>query len=1069
MSDAPDSPRGVGRLTAYFIHSQLTILIIVALAVFGLMAMVLTPKEENPQIVVPAADVLVQYPGAQAATVEKTLITPLEAKLRELPGVEHLYSQSQAGGGAITVQYFVGESWEDSLFKLQNHLFNHPELFPPGSSYQVQPVIVDDVPIVTLTLTGATYSDNQLRRVGERLLERLRQIPQTSALTLSGGHPRAIRVDLDPDRLTSYGLAPGGIPARIAAENLSLPVGDFPLGTQRLWLEGGQRLTSAADVAAIALGPDVYLGDVADVQDDFIERTTLTRIHFRQDEPIADPYPDQGRRPTGAWTTQPAVTLGIAKKPGSNAVSVARHIFAEVDRLKAELPPGIEIAVTRNDGRTAAQAVNNLYTSLAQSIGIVVLLLVFFLGLREAGIVAFVIPLTLAGTLGVGWLAGQSINRITLFALILALGTLVDDAIAVTENVHRRFALRPGMTWSEKSQETVAAVSELGTPIILSTITVILAFLPMRFVTGMMGPYMAPIPFNLPAAMLISTTLALTVTPWLARRLIQVHSHGEAPAVLEETAVYQGYRRIMQPFLDSGSRRRWLSLLIAGLLAASFVLPLTQVVKFRMLPKANKDTFLVQVDMPLGTRLAATDGAVQELEQVLQGDPEIVSFETYVGLGSPIDFNGLLRGGSGRRGEDVADIRVHLSPPRVRRRDSEQIVMNLRPQLQSVAIKYNAILKLVEDPPGPPVRATMLAEVYGPDYEQLRLLAKQVRQVFSQTAGVVDVDDAVKNAQPQLTLQVNQERANRVGISTADVAQTLQLVLSGSPASILQIPGELTPVPIQVRFAESARQGIEDLTRIHLPTSEGSLVPLTEVVNWQTTVADQPIFHKDQRPVVYVMGEMAGRSSVYAVMDQLFHFWRHPLPQGYHVEWDGEWRLTLDVFRDLGLAMVVAVLLIYLILVGQFRSFKIPLIILGSIPLALIGILVGFSLNGVYFSATAMIGVIALAGIVVRNAIVLLEFIEEQRTAGVSVEQAILQAGAVRFRPILLTSVTTMLGTVPILSDPVWSGLAWTLLSGMLTSAALTLVVIPLWYYGDQAGKLTVLSSPQLSEGIAEF
>lgn len=1049
MHEIPGSPRGVGRLTAYFINSQLTILLIVAVAVLGLLAIVMTPKEENPQIVVPAADVLVRYPGAEAEVVEKTVITPLEAKLRELTGIEHLYSRSQAGGGVITVQYFVGENWEDSLFKLQNHLFNHPELLPPGATYQVQPVIVDDVPIVTLTLTGAGYSDNQLRRVGERLLERLRQIPETGNLTLIGGHPRAIRVDLDPDRLASYGLSPDLIPAQIAAENLSLPVGDFALGPQRLWLEGGQRLRSAEDVAGIPLGGEVYLRDVAEVRDDFLERTSFTRIHFRQDEPISNPYPDPRRHPQGAWVSQPAVTLGIAKKPGTNAVTVARRIFAQVEQIRGELPPGIEIAVTRNDGRTAAQAVNNLYTSLWQAIGIVVVLLVFFLGVREAGIVAFVIPLTLAGTLGVGWLVGQSINRITLFALILALGTLVDDAIAVTENIHRRFELHPGMTWTEKTQETIAAVAELGTPVILSTITVILAFLPMRFVTGMMGPYMAPIPFNLPVAMIISTTLALTVTPWLAVRLIRLRPHSQTPP-LEATPVYRWYHRLMQPFLDSGSRRRGLSLLIAGLLAASFLLPLTQVVKFRMLPKANKDTFLVQLDMPLGTPLSLTDQAVQTMEQVLQQDPEVVSFETYVGLGSPIDFNGLLRGGSGRRGEEIADLRVHLSPPGSRRLDSEQIVMRLRPALQQVATSYNAVVKLVEDPPGPPVRATVLGELYGPDYGQLRQLAKQVQQVFRETAGVVDVDDVVKNAQPQLTLQVNRERANRVGITPAAIAQTLQLALQGSPVSIMQMPGELNPVPIQVRFAASARQGVEDLSRIHLRSASGSLVPLLEVVDWRATVADQPIFHKDQRPVVYVMGEMAGRSSVYAVLDQLGYFWRHPLPKGYHLEWDGEWRLTLDVFRDLGVAMLVAVLLIYFILVGQFRSFKIPLIILGSIPLALIGILLGFSVNGVFFSATAMIGVIALAGIVVRNAIVLLEFIAEQRAAGVSLEAAIIQAGAVRFRPILLTSVTTMLGTLPILSDPVWSGLAWTLLCGMLTSAALTLVVIPLWYYGDQ-------------------
>ncbi len=1063
MSSSQDPQRGVGRITAYFINSQITLLIIAAIVVFGLMAALLTPKEENPQIVVPVADVVLQYPGASADVVEKTLVTPVEAKLRELTGIEHIYSVAQASGGLITVQYRVGADWEDSLFKLQNHLFSHPEIFPPGSSYQVSPIIVDDVAIVTLTLTGAGYSDNQLRRVGERLLEDLRRIPNTANLTISGGQPRAIRVDLDPDRLASYRVSPGQIIQRIEAENVNLPVGELTLGSQRLRVEGGHRLSSASEVATIQLSPDVYLQDVAEVQDDFAERISLTHIHFREDAPITDPDPNPRQQAQGNWIDQPAITIGIAKKAGTNAVTVAEQIFRRLETLKPQLPPGIEVAVTRNDGRTAAKAVGNLYTSLAQAIAIVVVLLLLFLGWREAGIVAFVIPLTLAGTLGVGWIAGQTINRITLFALILALGTLVDDAIAVTENVHRRFELRPRLSFSQKTEEAVAAVAELGTPIILSTITVILAFVPMRFVTGMMGPYMAPIPFNLPTAMLISTSLALMVTPFLALRWIQVKPQ-EQDRVLETTRVYRFYRWVMQPFLQSGSRRRLLSWGIVGLLLASFGLPLMQVVQFRMLPKADKDTFLVQLDMPLGTELQATDQVVQELAQVLMTDPEVVSFETYVGVASPIDFNSLLRGGSGRGGEDVADIRLHLSQPEARTVESEEIVLRLRPVLQAVAEGHNGILKLVEDPPGPPVRSTLLAEVYGPDYEQVRQQAKAVRQVFADTKGVVDIDDSVKNELPQLTLTVDRERINRTGLTTADVTQTLNLALSGSTASILQLPGELSPVGIVVRYADQARQGIADLSRIQLPAPSGSLVPLTEVVHLTQTVADQPISHKDQRPVAYVMGEMADRSSVYAVLDQLMYFWQNPLPPGYWIQWDGEWKLTLDVFRDLGLAMAVAVLLIYVILVGQFRSFKIPLIILGSIPLALIGILVGFSLNGVYFSATAMIGVIALAGIVVRNAIVLLEFIGEQRAMGIPLETAILAAGAVRFRPILLTSITTMLGTLPILSDPVWSGLAWTLLSGMITSSALTLVVIPLWYYGDQ--REFVSQDPRLSEVV---
>ncbi|MEB3338778.1 MAG: efflux RND transporter permease subunit [Leptolyngbyaceae bacterium] len=1067
-TENPPSHSLIGRITAYFINSQLTLLVIAALVIFGLGAVILTPKEENPQIVVPAAEVYLPYPGVPAAVVEKTLTTPIEAKLRELPGIEHIYSASQDSSAKITVQFYVGQNWEDSLFKLQNHLYSYQDLLPPGARYLVKPVIIDDVPIVTLTVTGKNYSDNQLRRIGERLLEDLRSIPNTANLTMTGGQPRAIRVDLDPDKLASYKLSPAQISQRLQGENVRLPAGDVSVGATRLFIDGGNLFQSATDVGEVIVGfgqgstSPIYLRDVARVVDDFGDRTTHSRIHYRQDWDASIPYPDPNARPTGEFVAQPAITIGIAKQKGTNAVTVAQQIFRRVDELKPQLPPGIAIAVTRNDGQTAARAVGDLYQSLGIAILTVVGLLVIFLGWRESTIVAFVIPLTLAGTLAVGWISGQTINRITLFALILALGTLVDDAIAVTENIHRYFEEKPGMSWREKTQAAIGAVNELGTPVILSTITVILAFVPMAFVTGMMGPYMAPIPFNVPVAMIVSTTLPLTVTPFQALRLIKINRRhpssqeldGDASSTaIENTRIYRGYRRVMAPLLDSASRRRFVLFGITGLLLASFLLPLTQTVKFRMLPKANKDTFLVQLDAPLGTELATTDRMVQDLEAVLRQDPEVTHFETYVGLGAPIDFNGMLRGATDRIGEHFADIRVHLTNKNARSIQSEGIVFRLRPHLTKIAQKHNAIVKLVEDPPGPPVRSTLLAELYGPDYPTLRQLTKQVRQVFAETDEVVDIDDSVKNQMPQMRLVVDREKVNRAGLTTQDIAQTVNMAIAGSQVSTLQVPGELAPVAVQVRFADANRQSIDDLTRIQLPTAKGDLVPLTELVTFKPTTVDQPILHKDQRPVTYVMGEMGDRSSVYAVLEQLVYFFRNPLPKGYWIQWDGEWKLTLDVFRDLGLAMLVAVLLIYLILVGQFRSFKVPLIILGSIPLALIGILLAFAVNGVYFSATAMIGVIALAGIVVRNAIVLLEFVGDKLKEGSALKQAILEAGAVRFRPILLTSVTTMLGTLSILNDPVWSGLAWALLGGMLTSSVLTLFVIPLMYYGDRVSQ----------------
>lgn len=1066
MSETPAAPRKrnlVGQITAYFIDSQVTLLLIAALILFGLAAAFFTPKEENPQIVVPGADVYLEYPGAPAEVVEETVTLPVEAKIRELTGVEYVYSVSENSRAKVTVQFFVGEDWEDSLFKLQNHLYNWQDILPRGVSYLVKPLIIDDVPIVTLTVTGDDYSDNELRRVGERLLEDLRAIPNTGNLTITGGQPRAIRVDLDPNKLASYRLSPAAIAQRLQAENVQLPAGDVSVGSDRLFIEGGSLFESAEDIRDVIVGytgenngTPIYLRDVATVRDDYGERTTYSRIRYRQDWDFNDPYPDQKLHPEEDFVNQSAVTIGIAKKQGTNAVTVAKEIFQRVDELRSELPPGIEIAVSRNDGRTAARAVGDLYTSLFQAIGVVVLLLVVFLGWREASIVAFVIPLTLGGTLLVGWIAGQTINRITLFALILALGTLVDDAIAATENIHRRLEMRPGMTFPEKREEAIEALNELGGPIILSTITVILAFIPMRFVTGMMGPYMGPMPFNLPVAMTISTTLALTVTPYLGLRLIKIKPHkpGEENLDVTDTKIYKWYRKVMEPLLDSATRRRFVIFVIVGMLLATFILPLTQAVKFRMLPKADKDRFLVQLDMPLGTELVETDRVVREMEEVLIQDPEVVQFESYSGVGAPVDFNGLLRGNTDREGEHYADIRVHLTNNNARKIDSEGIVFRLRPKLAEIAAENNAVVKLVEDPPGPPVRSTMLAEIYGPDYDKLRDLAKEVRLVFAETKEVVDIDDSAKNPMPQMKLSVDRAKVNQAGLTTEEIAQTLNMALSGAEVSTLQVPGELSPVAIEVRFAYPDRQSVDDLTRIQIPTQSGNLVPLTELVLFEPTIVDLPIFHKDQKQVAYVMGEMGDRSSVYAVIDQLIYFFRNPLPEGYYIKWDGEWKLTLDVFRDLGLAMLVAVMLIYFILVGQFRSFKVPMIILGSIPLALIGILIGFSLNGVYFSATAMIGVIALAGIVVRNAIVLLEFVGDRMKEGAILKDAILEGGAVRFRPILLTSVTTMLGTLSILSDPVWSGLAWTLLCGMLTSSALTLFVIPLMYYGDRSRKL---------------
>lgn len=1055
----PQPQRGIiGRITDYFIRSQVTLLIVVTLVVFGISAALFTPKEKDPQIEAPAANIVFTYPGAAAAVVEDTVTEPMETKLREIPGVDNIFSVSRAGRARITVNFFVGENFENSLFELQNKVFNWQDSLPSGVDYTVKPIIVDNVPIVTLTVMGEDYSDNELRRVGEHLLQELRQVPNTGNLTITGGQPRTIQVDLNPNRLASYNLSPPRIAQRLQEENQRFHSQDVSVGSDRIFIEAGNLFQTATDVGDTLVGQGrdnqpIYLRDVATIRDAYGDRTTYSRIHYRQDWPVSAPYPDLDLRPQQDFVEKPAMTIGIAKKEGTNAVTVARAIFERADQLKQELPPGIELAVSRNTGRTAAMAVNSLYRSLAQSVAIVTVLLLLFLGGRDALIVALAIPLTLGGTLLVGWIAGQTINRVTLFALILSLGILVDDGVAVTENIHRHLQERPQASFRDKITAAVDAVDELGGAILLSTLTIVLAIVPMAFVSGLMGPYMRPIPFNLPVAMVISTTLAITVVPYLGVRLIQVESQGDSDASEAEngapqTRLYRFYRWLMQPLLDHKSRRRILIGLVFGLLLATLTLPLVKAVRFRMLPKIDEERFLVQLDMPLGTELVRTEQVTRQLEAAIRQDPQVVQFETYVGTAAPIDFNGLFRGYNLRSGEHLADIRAHLRDDSARGPSSEDIVFRLRPQLTQIARRHNARIAVIEVPPGPPVRSVMRAEVYGPDYERIRRIAQQVRSQFSQTAGVVDVDDSVKNQIPQMRLVVDPQRANQVNLTTRTIAESIRMAVSGADVTTLQVPGELTPVAINARFTAASRSSIEDLAAIQLPTPDGGLVPLSELVTFETSAFDQPIFHKDQRPVAYVSGEMGDRSPVYATLDQIFHFRENPLPEGYRVAWQGEWNLTLEVFRDLGLAMLVAVLLIYLLLVAWFRSFKTPVIILGAIPLALIGILIGFSLNGVYFSATAMIGVIALAGIVVRNAIVLLEFIRQKLDQGEQLKPAIIEAGAVRFRPIMLTSVTTMLGTLTILTDPVWSGLAWTLLTGMLTSSALTLVIIPLVYYG---------------------
>ncbi len=1035
-----------GKITEYFINSQLTVLLMAATAIIGLFALWFTPREENPQITVPAANVMVQLPGASAKEVEELVSKRLEAKLWEIPGVEDVYSVSMNSLSIVTVKFLVGQDKERSFVKLYDKLMSNMDFAPPGASQPlVKPIDVDDVPIVAVTLSGApgtNYDDAQLRLVADHVLDELRKVPGVGNSLVIGGRSRQVRVTLDPQRIAGYGLSPLQISQSISMSNANLLSGDLEQGSKKLALETGGFFQSANDVknavVGIANGKPVYLGDVAEVTDGFEESVRLTRIAFNEQH-------EKGAVTNKAGgAEQPAVTVALAKRQKLNAVKIADQILAKVEELKkTQIPSGITVTVTRNDGKTANDAVNELVFHLVVSIAVVILLLFVTLGWREAAIVALAIPLTLFITLGIGMVAGQTINRITLFALILSLGLLVDDAIVVVENIHRHYKLQQ----HSRLQGAILAVNEIGMPTILATLTVVLAFIPMAFVTGMMGPYMMPIPFNVPVAMVTSLFVAFIVTPWASYRLMKAEQHDGNPPSLEETPIYRIYKKVLGPLLANAGKRRLFLAAIAVVFLVTMSFPLLQWVKFRMLPKANKNTFLVSIDMPAGTVMETTDRVARAVGDRLLRIPEVKDYETFVGTGSVMDFNGLLRGGSFREASHFADLRVNLVDKEERKTASEKLVLKIRPDIDRLAKEYGANIKLVEDPPGPPVRATVVAEIYGPDVAKQREIAREIRALFAKTDQVVDIDDSVKEKQDKYQLIVDKEKAALAGVSTEQIVHTLRLSVAGMAVSTLHRPDDKNPVSIMLRLPKGQRTGIADMDRIYLMSQQGSQVPLSSLIRIVPSEMDKAIYHKNLEPVTYVYGEMGARSQVYAVIDMMKHLRKHPLPEGYRVKWDGEMKLTLDVFRDLGAAMGVALIAIYLLLVGRFRSFTIPLIIMASIPLSMIGIMPGFAMTGVYFSATSMIGVIALAGIVVRNSIVLLEFILDKKHEGMPLEQALIEAGAIRTRPIVLTAAAAILGSAVIVNDPVWSGLALALIFGMLASTVLTLIVIPVFYY----------------------
>jgi len=1012
-----------GRIAAHFLTSKLTPAIVLAICAWGLIAIFATPRQENPQITMPAATIVTQYPGASAAEVQKLVTERGERVLQEIPGIEHVYTVSDQNASIMTVLFHVGDDPTKSFVDLYDQVFAHLNELPPGAMQpQITPLSVDDIPIVVLTLHGRNYDRGQLDDAAQRVITAVRAIDGVSTIDTYGGLSRQVNVTLDPVRLAAFGLAPEAIARALGATNLTQAVGSVRDQTTELSVHAGTAYTTVRQVAAqivgVSDGQPVALWQVADV--------ALGRQAVDSDT---------------RFGTEPAVSIAIAKKAGANAVSIADAVLGTLKTVT--LPPGVAVAVTRNYGEKANDAVNELIQRLIEAIAIVVVLLLLTLGWREALVVATAIPLTLFVTLGVGMLTGQTVNRITLFALILALGLLVDDAIVVVENIHRHYAMDPA---GSKAEATIRAVREIGSPTALATLTVILSFLPMLFVTGMMGPYMRPIPINVPVAMIASLGIAFAISPWATYRLLRRQrtkpAHGIARWVVP-------FRNALAALLD---RPRWGSVFLAALLVAfvaSAALPVVQLLQFRMLPDANETTFLVSIDAPpaspLGKTTAIADAVGAELARV----PEVADYEVFSGTNSTPDLASLLQGTVFRNAPNLADIRVNLVPKGERRIQSAALVGELRPRLAAIAAQYGATLRILQTPPGPPVRATILAKIYGPGPEGRRAAASRITGMLERERGVVDINSSFKPLPATLQLDVDQRQAAIAGVSTVDIAQTLSMALHGAAVSTLHTSTDARPVGIFVRFAPEYRRNATALASIQIPTHLGGAVPLSAITHVIARQLDQPLYRDDFQNVSYVAADMAGRSSTYAVLDLVIALVRDPLPAGYRVEWDGEWLLTNVVFADLGRAMLIAFILIYFVLVARFRSFAVPLVVLAAVPLAVIGVMPGFAILapfGIYFSATAMIGLIALIGIVVRNSIILIEFIEDKCKEGTPLRDALVDAAATRTRPIFLTAAAGVLSSIVIASDPVWSGLAWALVFGMSSSAVLSVIAIPLLY-----------------------
>ncbi|MCL7751249.1 efflux RND transporter permease subunit [Guyparkeria hydrothermalis] len=1070
-----------GRLANSFLYSKITALIMIAITLFGLMAVLITPRLYNPEIVVPGAQIFVQRPGNDAAQIEDQVVKPLEALMARLKGVEHTYGVAMDDFGMVTVQFEVGSDEEASLLRLYNEISRNLDRLPPNTSMPlVKSIGITDVPIMSLTLSSEALDSTQLREVGQRLLEQVQNVPEVGASEVIGGHRRVLAIDVDPQRLAATGVPMSRLSEMLQGANVVLPGGALTNDNQEIRLRTDAAFTGPEDLENLVIGQHeqrpIYLAQVADITYTPEENDQYTTHAFGPANTLGKAAGD----PTAA------VTVTVGKRAGANAVTVAAAVKEKLEIIERELlPEQVDLTITRDYGDRADDAVNTLIEHLGVAVLVVLIILFFFLGWREALIVTLTVPLTLFVVLGVGWIFGQTINRISLFGLILSLGLLVDAAIVVIENIHRHLHEGKEPSFADL---LVRATNEVGNPTNIATLAVILAFVPMAFVSGMMGPFMLPIPINVSVAMIASLILAYIIVPWTAYRWLGSKARKALAKrdTLEgdphhEDWLMRNYKRVAKPLLGSRGFSLAFLLLVLGLMIASMLMPAWQFVRdsgmngplspagvsLKMLPEGNVDTFLLEVNTPEGTAVERTSLVADAVGRVVSQNRYVTDYQTYVGRTGPLTFAGMVRGDMMRQAPNMAQIRVNLVD-RHHRPVTSEVAMEMWEQLESVRERHaDSDIKLFLTPPGPPVRAQVLARIHGPDYETLREIATQVRGRFEDVYGMINVDDSITADAPEYRIEVNQTKALQSGIAPAQIAKVVHEYVNGQTLGTVHDTDTSEPVNIVLRLDQANRAWIRQIRDLTVTNPEGKAVKIGNLVDIREGTVTKPIMDRDQHPVVFVQGDLLGSSPVYATLT--LNKWLNEMEldgnveistgnlgfvdsqpddlEGYQVLWGGDMRLTLDVFRDLGAAFIVALVFIYLLLVAYYQSFMLPVIVMGAIPLTLVGIFPGHWLFDMPFNATSMIGFIALAGIVVRNSLLLIDFILDYRQQGYGLKESVLEAGAVRFRPILLTALAIMFGSAIMITDPVFGGLAVSLIFGTFASTMLTLLVIPIMYY----------------------